>query len=62
MIDYKQEPRHLTYQQEQDMKRRNVAPITTIRGNIPAGSAKMAYLSIAKMLGQKFGYKTRASW
>ena len=62
LIDYKQEPRHLTYQQEQEMKRRKVAPMTIVHGTIPMGSAKMAYLSIAKMLDQKFGYETRTSW
>jgi hypothetical protein len=56
---YSQEPRHLTYQQEQEMKRKKMAPVTTIRGKIPADSHAWAYLPLTKMLEHKFGYKAR---
>jgi hypothetical protein len=47
----------LTYHQEQEMKKRREAPITFVRGQIPAGSSLTALKALSVVLGRKFGYK-----
>jgi hypothetical protein len=53
---YEQTPRHLTYQQEQEMKRRRRAPVTRIDGSIPEKSDVAAMTALGDMLKRKYKF------
>jgi len=49
----------MTYNQEQEMKKRREAPVTQVLGRIPKGSAPTALKALQQQLGRKFNLVVR---